>query len=96
MPGAVVIIGDGAPWHRAKCVQATAAEPGFSVILLPAYRPDLNPIEGLWQWMREEVTRNHCHDCMRHLFDACKAFIDRINTDPTKRVSRLWPKFELD
>ena len=46
--------------------------------------------------MREEVTRNHCHDCMRHIFDACKAFIDRVNTGPTKRVSCLWPKFELD
>ena len=95
-PGAVVIIWDGAPWHRAKCVQAAAVKLGFTLIALPAYSPDLNPIEVLWKWMREEVTRNHCHDSMRHLFDACKAFIDRINRDPTKLVYRLWPKFELD
>ena len=44
----------------------------------------------------EEVTRNHCHDSMRHLFDACKAFIDRNNPDSTSLVYRLWPKFELD
>ena len=60
------------------------------------FYPDLNRIEGLWKWMREEVTCNHCHDSMRHLFDACKAFIDRINRDPTKLAYRLWPKFELD
>lgn len=46
--------------------------------------------------MREEVTRNHCHDSMRHLFDACKVFIDRINRGSTSLVYRLWSKFELD
>ena len=66
------------------------------MVALPSYSPDLNPIEGLWRWMREEVTRNFCHASMRHLFDACKAFIDRINADPQRLVSRLWPRFELD
>ena len=95
-PGEVVLIWDGAPWHQAKRVQAAALELGFTVIALPSYSPDLNPIENLWKWMREEVTRNFCHASMRHLFDACKAFIDRINVDPQWLVSRLWPRFELD
>jgi hypothetical protein len=92
----VVIIWDGAPWHRAHLVQAVAADLGFTLIPLPAYSPDLNPIEGLWKWMRAEVTQNHCYTTMRQLFDACKAFIDRINIDPQPIISRLWPKFELD
>lgn len=92
----VVIIWDGAPWHRAKVVQHAIAELGFTLIPLPGYSPDLNPIEGLWKWMREEVTMNHCHQSMRALFDACKAFIDRINADPQAILSRLWPKFDLD
>ncbi len=95
-PGDVVIIWDGAPWHRAKCIQDAKAKLGFALISLPAYSPDLNPIEGLWKWMREEVTRNHCHSSMRHVFDACKAFIDRINRDSTSLVYRLWPRFDLD
>ena len=95
-PGEVVLIWDGAPWHKAKRVRAAASALGFTVVALPSYSPDLNPIEGLWKWMREEVTRNFCHATMRHLFDACKAFIDRINMDPQRLVSRLWPRFELD
>ena len=103
-PGEVVLIWDGAPWHTAKRVRATTLELGFTVVALPSYSPDLNPIEepalsltgGLWKWMREEVTRNFCHASMRHLFDACKAFIDRINVDPQRLVSRLWPRFDLD
>lgn len=95
-PGPVMIVWDGAPWHRAKIVQAAAADLGFTLVPLPGYSPDLNPIEGLWKWMRDEVTRNFCHDSLRHLFDACKAFVDRINLDPEQIISRLWPKFELN
>jgi len=92
----VFIIWDGAPCHRAQIVQTAAAEMGFILLPLPGYSPDLNPIEGLWKWMRQEVTRNHCYATMRELFDACKAFIDGINADPLQIISRLWPKFDLD
>jgi transposase len=92
----VVIIWDGAPWHRARIVQESAAELGMTLVPLPGYSPDLNPIEELWKWMREEVTRNHCYDSMRALFDACIAFVKRINVDPQAVTSRLWPKFDLD
>lgn len=92
----VMIIWDGAPWHRAKLVQQAAADLGFILHPLPGYSPDLNPIEGLWKWMRQEVTFNHCHLTMRQLFDACKAFIERLNAAPDQILSRLWPKFQLD
>ena len=49
----------GMVWHRAKAVQIAAAKLGLILRPLPAYSPDLNPIENLWRWMREEVTHNH-------------------------------------
>ena len=91
-----VIVWDGAPCHKARLVQEAAAALGLVFLPLPAYSPDLNPIEGLWKWMREDVTHNHCYATMRELFDACKAFIDRINAYPLQVISRLWPRFELD
>jgi transposase len=92
----VVIIWDNAPWHIAGLVQQAGADLGWELIGLSSYSPDLNPIEGLWKWMREEVTQLQCYETMRGLFDACKAFIDRINKDPRGVVDRLWPRFELD
>lgn len=92
----IVLIWDGAPCHRATLVQAAAADLGLELHPLPAYSPDLNPIEGLWKWMREEVTQHQAYPTLRALFDACKAFIDRINREPEQIVSRLWPKFDLD
>jgi len=53
-----VIIWDGAPWHSKAAIVRQAAEAlGFMRIQLPSYSPDLNPIEGLWKWMREELTQ---------------------------------------
>jgi len=92
----VVIIWDGAPWHRAKMVQQAAQDLGIELIALPGYSPDLNPIEGLWKWMREEVTQLCCYPTLKELFEACKKFIETINKNPLATIKRLWPKFELD
>lgn len=91
-----IIIWDGAPWHRANKVKTCADTLGFTLIALPAYSPDLNPIEALWKWMRQEVTQHFCHPSLADLFTDCLAFIDHINPDPEQIITRLWPKFVLD
>lgn len=92
----LVIIWDGAPWHRSQAVHIQAQRLGIELIQLPAYSPDLNPIEGLWKWMREEVTQHFCHQSLQDLFQDCNTFIERVNLDPDAMISRLWPKFDLD
>ena len=84
------------PFPTLKAVTAHAEELGIELVFLPGYSPDLNPIERLWDWMREEVTRGHCHDSLATLKVACQQFIAGINADPEAVVDRLWPKFELD
>jgi len=91
------IIWDGASYHsRCTQVQHHADQLGFSLLSLPAYSPDLNPIEGLWKWMREELSQHHCFKYLYQLELACRDFIDRINLDPEVIISRLWPRFSLD
>ncbi len=92
----VVIVWDGASYHRDKRVQALATELNLTLKPLPGYSPDLNPIEGLWHWMRDEVTKDFCHPTVQALLEACLAFIDRINLDSIQLVARLWPRFDLN
>jgi transposase len=92
----VVIIWDGASYHRSKKVRSYAQQLGFEILPLPAYSPDLNPIEGLWKWLREEVTQHYCHESLEQLRHDCFAFIDNLNLDPLQIISRLWPRFNLD
>lgn len=92
----VYIIMDGAPWHRAGIVYEAAKRLGLKLVRLPAYSPDLNPIEGLWKWMREEITQRHCHSSLAELQQACFEFIERINLNANLLIKRLWPKFDLN
>jgi len=91
-----VMIWDNAPVHVAKLTQAKAQALGLTLQPLPGYSPDLNPIEGLWKWMREEVMHNQYHASLEALAEACQAFIERINQTPQTVLDRLWPRFELD
>jgi transposase len=92
----VVIIWDGASYHRSQLVRTAAENLDFELVPLPGYSPDLNPIEALWKWLREDVTQNYCHLTMHQLFPDCISFIDSINQDPEQILKRLWPKFDLD
>ena len=94
--GKVVIVWDNSPVHTAKIVKAKAEALGIELVYMPAYSPDLNPIEGLWDWMREEVTRGYCHPTVSALEQACHNFITEINMFPEGIVDRLPPPFSLD
>ena len=92
----IVLVWDGASYHRSLKMASFAQHLGFKILPLPAYSPDLNPIEGLWKWMREEVTQHYCHKSLDELRRSCLDFIDSINQIPEQIISRLWPHFELD
>lgn len=56
----LLVIWDGSPIHRRAEVQAFLAEAGGAIHLelLPAYAPDLNPVEWLWRHLKEVEMRN--------------------------------------
>ena len=46
-PGSVIVL-DNASFHRKSALPDMAAKHGCTVLFLPAYSPDLNPIEKFW------------------------------------------------
>jgi transposase len=73
---AIHVILDRAPVHRGEAVRAWLARPGCRIKLhfLPAYAPNLNAIERLWQLMHEHVTHNRYHDTFRAFAEAIMRF----------------------
>ncbi len=92
----LVVIWDGAPYHRAKAVWAEAASLGITLMPLPGYSPDLMPVEPLWRWLREDVTYHHCHATADDLTRRIAAFETKVNQDPYTVADRLWVKDHLD
>ncbi len=51
----LIVLWDGAPYHRAKAVREAASMLGVRLAPLPGYSPDLMPVEALWRWLRESL-----------------------------------------
>lgn len=92
----ILVVWDGAPYHRAKAVQEVACELGITLMPLPGYSPDLMPVEALWRWLREDVTYHHCHASVEDLTRRAAAFEVRLNQNPCAVAERLWVKDQLD
>lgn len=63
---------DGAGYHKSKIVTEKAKELNIKIHILPAYSPNLNPIERLWKVMNEHVRNNY-------FFSSVKIFKERID-----------------
>ena len=51
----IVLIMDGAGWHKSKALRVPS---GITILHLPAYSPELNPVENLWHDMRSHYLSN--------------------------------------
>ena len=92
----LIVLWDGAPYHRAKTVREAARALNITLMPLPGYSPDLMPVEALWRWLREDVTYHHCHASAEDLTRRAADFEARLNRDPFVIADRLWVKEHLD
>ena len=66
------LIVEQAGYHKAQAVKDEAEKLNINLVYLPAYSPNLNPIERLWKVMNEKVRNNK-------FFKGAKDFKDEIN-----------------
>ena len=92
----LIVLWDGAPYHRAQAVREAARTLDIELMPLPGYSPDLMPVEALWHWLREDVPYHHCHASAEDLTRRVADFEARLNRDPFVIADRLWVKDTLD
>ncbi len=63
-----VVIMDGAGWHT---VDIANDIDNLSIIKLPPYSPELNPVEQVWSWLRQHHLANRCFKGYTDIVDAC-------------------------
>jgi transposase len=88
---------DGAGYHRKKEVVDKAKELGIALHYLPAYSPNLNPIEWLWKVMNEHARNNKYfatakdfRRSLNHFFDAT---LPTIGATLSGRINDNFQKF---
>lgn len=52
LPKGTVIVMDNASFHRKQQLLSLAKQYELSLIFLPPYSPELNPIEHFWAWLK--------------------------------------------
>ena len=71
-PGQVVIM-DNATFHKGEQTKKLIESVGCQLVYLPAYSPDLNPIEKYWGNMKRWLRENR--DKFNGLLDAIDQFL---------------------
>lgn len=66
--GEVVLVLDNAAIHRAKAVSAfVETVERLSLVYLPPYSPEFNPIEQVWAYVKRNVLGNFCARTVKEL-----------------------------
>ena len=85
-----VIVLDRAAWHTTKRLKKFK---NISLLPLPPASPELNPVEQVWQMLRDKHLANRCYDDYNAIMVACcnawNTFID-IPSNVRNLCSRSW------
>ncbi len=77
--GRIVLVWDGLQAHRAKPVREfLQRQSRLQVVRLPAYAPELNPVEGFWGWIKGTCLANVCEDTLEPLVELVRRGVRRL------------------
>jgi transposase len=64
----VVLVLDQAGWHLSKGLQVPE---NLTLLYLPPYSPELNPVERLWAFLKSHYLSNRVYENYDHLLQSC-------------------------
>jgi transposase len=82
----IILFVDGAGWHRAKDLIIPS---NITFYFLPPYSPELNPIERLWSYMKQNFLSRKIFDDMNDIFNGGQAAWSMVSEDIVKSVCKM-------
>jgi hypothetical protein len=79
--GEAIIVMDQAGWHKDLLIPKN-----LEIIFLPPYSPELNPVERLWQHIKDAVLKNKVYSDLDVLEDQLVKFINNISKETIMSV----------
>jgi transposase len=90
-PGAhAILVLDKAGWHISKALEIPA---NITLVPLPAKSPELNPVENIWQFMRDNWLSNRVFKSYKDIVDHCCFAWNKLIDQPWKIMTigmRQW------
>lgn len=79
----VILIVDGAGWHRSGDLKTPR---NISILFLPPYSPELNPIERLWLWIKSHHLSNCTYKDTHDLMEKGQRAWQSLTNDIVRKV----------
>ncbi|HYE34168.1 IS630 family transposase [Methylocaldum sp.] len=80
----IVMVVDGAGWHKSGQFPLPS---NLRLLPLPPYAPELNPVEHLWDELREKSFHNRVFDSLDALEDHLEHAVRDLENDPARVYS---------
>ena len=94
--GPITLVWDKLQAHRSKLVkQILQHHPRLSILYLPSYAPDLNPVETLWCITKHHRMANHSLDSLEALLSEAQRHIADVSNEP-KLLRACFTSAKLD
>jgi putative transposase len=93
--GKVVVVWDGGGNHKGPVVRDfLRRNKRLTLERLPAYAPDLNPVEAVWSWLKYGQLANYVADGIPELDDEVVERMVELKCDPGL-LKALWERSDL-
>jgi transposase len=85
----IIMVFDGAGWHTSGLCTVPQ---NMRLVSLPAYAPELNPVEHIWDDLREKAFHNQVFESIDGLEDHLEVLLQKLEEDK-ERVCFIvaWP-----
>ena len=91
----VVVVWDGGGNHKGPVIRTfPATNRRLHLVRLPAYSPDLNPVEAVWSWRTWGRLANFAPETLPELEDWTIEYLMDLKFDP-QRLKALWERSDL-
>jgi transposase len=70
-------------WHKSRGLKIPQ---NITIIYLPPYCPELNPVERLWLYMKQNTIKNHICATIEELENAVCTFIKNFQKNTIKQI----------
>ena len=84
----ILLVCDSAAWHKSKTLKVPA---NISMLGIPPYTPEMNPIEQIWKQLRSMGFRNEVFSTLKQVVDRLCDTICDLTYDMVKSITcRQW------
>lgn len=93
--GRVIVVWDGGSSHKGPLIRALCARfPRLHLERLPAYAPDLNPVEQVWSYLKHGQLANFVPRHVQHMDEVVRSHLHTLAQTSTI-LKQLWKGSKL-